>query len=239
MRLLPFTPTASRCATSDLGMRPGSRSRSRSACSPGCLTLAPGELRPRDSASGVAGYRSRYAAYRRGFRFRGGHQTASIAHAGRGHRTTGMSSTCQRTDGRDCAARGPHPDRLSNAPTGPAARLEQGHGRDLSGMVAIPCSADLRSRGARPARAPGSCSVLLRACLGVPGRRPGARPRWFGSEWTELVAHAKRYADTCGWPATLSSARSGFRQLVRKRSAKPYPWCRRAPPSGRLQGAGD
>ena len=23
----------------------------------------------------------------------------------------------------------------------------------------------------------------------------GARPRWFGTEWTELVAHAKRYAD--------------------------------------------
>jgi len=30
----------------------------------GCLSLAPGELRPRDSASDVAGYRWRYAAYR-------------------------------------------------------------------------------------------------------------------------------------------------------------------------------
>ena len=43
----------------------------------------------------------------------------------------------------------------------------------------------------------------------------GARPRWFGTEWTELVAHAKRYVDTCGWPATSSSACSGIRQLVR------------------------
>src|SRR6516164_11473732 len=53
------------------------------------------------------------------------------------------------------------------------------------------------------------------ACLGVPGRRPSAGPRWFNTEWTELVAHAKRYVDTCGWPATSSSACSGIRQLVR------------------------
>jgi hypothetical protein len=53
---------------------------------PGSLTLAPGVLRPRDSASEVAGYRSCYAAYRRVSRFRGGHQRASIAHAGRGRR---------------------------------------------------------------------------------------------------------------------------------------------------------
>ena len=62
-------------------------------------------------------------------------------------------------------------------------------------MVAIPCGADLRSRGARPAPAPGSCSVLLRAGLGVPGRRPGAGPRWFGTEWTELARYVKRHAD--------------------------------------------
>ncbi len=37
-----------------------------------------------------------YAAYRRVSRFRGGHQRASIAYTGRGHRTTGMSSTCRR-----------------------------------------------------------------------------------------------------------------------------------------------
>jgi hypothetical protein len=82
-------------------------------------------LRPRDSASDIVGYRSRYAAYRRVSCFRGGHQTASIAHSGRDHRTTGMSSTYRRTDGQNCAARGPHPDRLSVAPTGPAARLER------------------------------------------------------------------------------------------------------------------
>ena len=38
-------------------------------------------------------------------------------------------------------------DKLQATP-GPATRLEQGHWRHLSGMVAIPCGADLRSRGA-------------------------------------------------------------------------------------------
>jgi hypothetical protein len=50
----------------------------------GCPTPAPGELRRRDSASDIAGYRSCYAAYHRGSRFRGRHQWLLIAHSGRG-----------------------------------------------------------------------------------------------------------------------------------------------------------
>jgi hypothetical protein len=99
---------------------------------------------------------------------------------------------------------------LAVAPTGPAVRLEQGHGRPLSGIAVIRHGGRPRGPGLRPA-ALGSRLVLLRACPGG----PGAGPRWFGTEWTELLAHAKRYANTCGWPATSSSACSSIRQLVR------------------------
>ena len=97
-----------------------------------------------------------------------------------------------------------------------AVSREQGRMRTLRRIAFIPHDGRLRGPGLRPA-ALGSRLILLRTCLGGPGRRPGAGPRWFGTEWTELVAHGVRYADTCGWPATSSSARSGIRQLVRAR----------------------
>ena len=97
-----------------------------------------------------------------------------------------------------------------------AVQLEQGRMRTLPRIAVIPHVGSLRGPGLRPA-ALRSRLVLLRACPGGPRRGPGAGPRWFGTEWTELVAQGVRYADTCGWPATSSSARSGIRQLVRAR----------------------
>ncbi len=71
------------------------------------------------------------------------------------------------------AVRDHHPGReLAVTPTGPAARLEQGHGRHLSGMVAIPCGADLRI----PGRDRAGPRVLLSSSCVPASARLGAGP---------------------------------------------------------------
>ena len=142
---------------------------------PGCLTLAQGELRCRDSASDVVGHRS----LRSVSSFPLSRRTPEGVHRLYSTRPLiRVALGCRRpvevpmVGAR--AVRDHHPGReLAVALPIVAVQLEQGRMRTLRRIAFIPHGRSLRGTGLRPA-ALGSRLVLLRACLGVPGRRPGA-----------------------------------------------------------------
>ena len=141
----------------------------------GCLTVAPGEVRPRDSASDVAGLRSVSSNFPLSRRTPEGVdrlcRTRPLIRVAQGcHRPVEGPMVGAR------AVRDHHPGReLAVALPIVAVQLEQGRTRTLRRIAVIPHGGSPRSHGLRPAVL-GCRLVLLRACLGGPGRRPGAGP---------------------------------------------------------------
>jgi hypothetical protein len=151
----------------------------------GCLTLAPGVMRPRDSPSDVAGYRSTLRGV--SSRLPLARRTPEGVH--RPYRTRPPSRVApeshRRVEGSMVRARAVgdhHPGReLAVAHPIVAVQLEQGRIRTLCRIAVFPQCGCLRGTGLRPA-ALGSRLVLLRARPDGPGRRPGAGRRRGGRQ---------------------------------------------------------